>query len=265
MWRAIGSSVIGTSHEKLQLPCQDACEYYGCTLGSERVLLVGIADGAGSASASQIGSAEAVRHVLQQVASSKLHLLEINEYVAAGWLTATRQHLEELATARGLAVRELACTFLLAILGETRSLFLQIGDGAWIARAAAGYTVVTWPSGGEYANQTTFLTSPNWREQMQFSAVPGALGAVAGFTDGLQNVALHFASRTAHAPFFDGKLQALGAAADVAALQEPLRRYLASPALAERTDDDKTLVLACRHELKLLGPPSIAGGAPDAF
>jgi hypothetical protein len=29
--------------------------------------------------------------------------------------------------------------------------------------------------------------------------------------------------------------------------------FLSSAALAERTDDDKTLVLACRQEVKLLG------------
>jgi hypothetical protein len=256
MWRAIGSSVVGTSHQKLQTPCQDFCDYYSCFLGSDRVFLIGIADGAGSASASDIGSEEAVRHVLQSIARSGLSLFEINEKIAADWLLSTRERLDAVAHERKIPVRELACTTLVAILGESCAVFVQVGDGAWIAHKNGTYEAVTWPSGGEYANQTTFITSPNWREVMQFRVVREALSAVAGFSDGLQSLALHIASRSVHAPFFDSKFKALEAADDETNLRAPLIEFLSSPALVARTDDDKTLVLACRRDLKLLGPPS---------
>src|SRR5260221_11825544 len=168
MWRAIGSSVIGTSHQKLRTPCQDFCDYYSCFLGSERVLLIGIADGAGSASASDVGSLEAVQHVLKNITHSGLSLIEIDEHVAANWLLSARGRLEEVAHDRNLPVREFACSMLVGILGQSCSIFVQVGDGAWIAQNNSSYTAVTWPSGGEYANQTTFITSPNWREVMQF-------------------------------------------------------------------------------------------------
>src|SRR5689334_14686988 len=97
MWRAIGSSVVGSSHEKLQLPCQDACEYYSCVLGAERVLLIAIADGAGSAKASEVGSRAAVDHILQKIAGSGLNLMEITQEVISKWMLSVRDCLEGVA------------------------------------------------------------------------------------------------------------------------------------------------------------------------
>jgi hypothetical protein len=88
---------------------------------------------------------------------------------------------------------------------------------------------------------------------MQFRAVHEPLSAIAGLSDGLQDVALHFASRSVHAPFFDSKFEALGKTDDETSLRAPLIEFLSSAVLSERTDDDKTLVLACRQEVKLLG------------
>ena len=256
MWRAIGASVIGTSHEKAQTPCQDSCAYYSCFLGSERVMVIAIADGAGSAAASEIGSSEAVQCILRQIANSGLTLFEISEGTVAKWMKVAREHLESVALARGVTSRDLACTLMFAILGEFASIFAQVGDGAWVARGHNGAAIATWPSGGEYANQTTFITSPNWREVLQFRVIVEPLRSVGGFSDGLQSVALHFGSRSVHAPFFEAKWDALHAADDETSLHAPLVAFLGSPALAERTDDDKTLVLACRQEVKLLAGPA---------
>ena len=253
MWRVIGTSVVGASHQKLLTPCQDYCGYQFCILGSERVLAIGIADGAGSAKASEIGSQETVEHLLRQIANCGLGLIEIHEEIAANWIQSARDHLDAVAVERNLSIRDLACTVLFAILAESSALFCQVGDGGWIVKANGSYTTATWPSGGEYANQTTFITSPNWREVMQFNVRRERLSAVAGFSDGLQNVALHFASRSVHTPFFDSKFEALETAEDETSLRAPLMEFLSSAALAERTDDDKTLVLACRQEVKLLG------------
>jgi hypothetical protein len=67
------------------------------------------------------------------------------------------------------------------------------------------------------------------------------------FTDGLQMLALHFASRSAHRPFFEPLFTTLREAANPEALGGPLREFLDSPAVNERTEDDKTLVLAIRE------------------
>ena len=72
---------------------------------------------------------------------------------------------------------------------------------------------------------------------------------VALFSDGLQRLALHYQTRTAHAGFFKPMLATLRAApADaLESLSTQLAAYLSSPAVNERTDDDKTLVLATRQ------------------
>lgn len=253
MWRVVGTSVVGASHEKLQTPCQDYCGYQFCILANERALVIGIADGAGSAKASEIGSQATVEHLLRQIATCDLSLGAITHEIAAGWIQNARDHLDEIAAERELSVRDLACTLLFAILTETGAVFCQVGDGGWVVQANGHYQTATWPSGGEYANQTTFITSPNWREVLQFNLLRDRITGVAGFSDGLQNVALHFASRTVHAPFFDSKFKALAATEDETSLRAPLMEFLSSSALAERTDDDKTLVLACHQEVMLLG------------
>ena len=256
MWRAVGTSTIGTSHEKLNLPCQDYCAYYSCILGSDRVLVAAIADGAGSAKNADIGARESVLHILHQITNCNLALLDIDEQTAVGWFEGVRNRLNAVADERKILFRDLDCTLLFAILGEYCSIFGQTGDGAWIIKSETGYDPATWPTRGEYANQTFFVTLPNWRDTMQFSRIMKPLEAVAGFSDGLQDLALHFASQSVHAPFFDSKFSALRNCEDETSLKSPLAEFLQSPALVARTDDDKTLFLACRKETILLAYPN---------
>ena len=65
-------------------------------------------------------------------------------------------------------------------------------------------------------------------------------------SDGLQLLALDYAHRAAHRPFFAPFLQALRSAPQ-GELTVPLAEYLASEAISRRTDDDRTLVLATRR------------------
>jgi hypothetical protein len=57
-WQVIGAAVQGLSHQKQGLPCQDALEY-GCLPGG--LLLVALADGAGSALHAELGAQAAVQ------------------------------------------------------------------------------------------------------------------------------------------------------------------------------------------------------------
>jgi hypothetical protein len=69
---------------------------------------------------------------------------------------------------------------------------------------------------------------------------------IAVFSDGLQRLALNMAANTAHDPFFTPFFTVLSAAtaAQEELLQTELAQFLQSPAVNERTDDDKSLVLA---------------------
>ncbi|MEX0611687.1 MAG: hypothetical protein WD229_06175, partial [Pirellulales bacterium] len=65
---------------------------------------------------------------------------------------------------------------------------------------------------------------------------------------GLERLALRFDSHTAHEPFFAPLFRVLQSANDLDGLNEGLRQFLASDSVQARSDDDKTLILASRHD-----------------
>ena len=71
------------------------------------------------------------------------------------------------------------------------------------------------------------------------------------FSDGLQRLALVYQSQTVHEPFFEPMFAELRNAdlQTCNSLSDQLARFLDSPKINERTDDDKTLVLASRRDL----------------
>jgi len=248
MWRVVPASVIGTSHEKAGLPCQDACGFLRFKCGDEDFLLAAVADGAGSAALSHVGSFEAVNHLLATVSREILALPEITKDQMRKWMQDVLTHLASVAERENTTQAELACTLLFALVGNSEAIFAQIGDGGWVVEKDGGVIPATWPQNGEYANVTTFITTDGALEAMQFERLNGKILAVAGFTDGLQTLALNFLSRTAHAPFFKPMFDAINSCDDETSLIAPLHSFLVSEAVVFRTDDDKTLVLACRCE-----------------
>jgi hypothetical protein len=122
--------------------------------------------------------------------------------------------------------------------------FFQVGDGAIIVRRQGVYGVVFWPQSGEYANTTNFLTDEQFEQALEFLALPVQVVDVALLTDGVQRLALTFESQTPHPPFFQPLFEALRSTSDVAGLDKDMRRFLESRSVQDRSDDDKTLVLA---------------------
>jgi hypothetical protein len=260
---------VGTAHVRRGLPCQDACRCEElATAAGEPLLLALVADGAGSAPRAEIGSRLAC----------DLVQAELRAFFAAGGALGdlSRQAVEDLlarlqgavavrAEADGCRVRDYACTLLAAVVGTDRAVFFQVGDGAIVVSAAAGgaegpaaespgqetaaeYGWVFWPGSGEYENVTFFATEPDAKEHLEWDLLLRPIEEIALFSDGLQRLALHYASRTVHAPFFRSKLSVLSeSAASPEALAAGLSNFLASPEVDLRTDDDRTLVLATRR------------------
>jgi hypothetical protein len=136
---------------------------------------------------------------------------------------------------------------LLAVIGPTSAAFAQVGDGAIVIGQGEGYRTIFWPEPAEYVNATDFLTDDSFPAPLRFETVEDSIVEVAAFTDGLQRVALDFAARTGYTPFFRPLFDALRNAANLESLAEPFHNFLASDRVNERTDDDKTLVLAVRR------------------
>lgn len=217
------------------------------SVGDDECLVIACADGAGSASEGAVGAAlacEAFCRCARDGLSAGLRMADVDQARMLAWYRQVRDDLLEEAARRTLLVRELACTLLTAIVSPRASVFAQVGDGAIVVGADQHYQVATWPVSGEYANETTFITADAFDRAFEFVRGPDRISEIAVLTDGLQRLALSYANRSVHAPFFAPMFQALLAAEDPDFLAADLERFLDSPAVNERTDDDKTLVLA---------------------
>jgi hypothetical protein len=247
MWRYVSASVQGTSHQRNNAPCQD---YNAVTeLNGARLLLV-CSDGAGSGSKSELGSEVACRTLVDEVTrftSLGGEIENVTRETAVEWLQAIRAKLTTQAEAAGVTTRELACTIIAALVGSQSTAFIQVGDGAAVTVAQDDtYKVVFWPEQGEYANTTFFVTGPDAVERLRVEIISDPLKDIALFTDGMQHIALHYESRSAHVPFFAPMFARLRSEEQWQALSDPLRTFLGSEAVRKRTDDDCTLILASR-------------------
>jgi hypothetical protein len=217
------------------------------SVGEDECLILACADGAGSASEGGLGAAIACRQFClraRDALSGDLRIADLSAPELLGWYGAVRDDLTEEASRRGIRPRELACTLLTAVLSPDAGVFAQVGDGVIVVGADESYRAVTWPTSGEYANETTFLTADAFEHAFECVRWQSPAHEVALLTDGLQRLALSYADRSVHAPFFIPMFRALRAAELPDLLAPELERFLDSPAVNQRTDDDKTLVLA---------------------
>ncbi len=233
------------------------------TLGGPTLVSI-VCDGAGSAAHSDVGSWLAASTFAELV---ELHfeaggsVAELSREKASTWIKLVTDALEVRARESGHALRDYACTLLAAIIGTRDAAFLQIGDGAIVVSHGEedGWSYVFWPQHGEYANTTNFVVSANAADVLEFEIAPRRIDELAMFSDGIENLVLHQASRTVHGPFFDQMMPPVRKAADPGLdmkLSAGLQSYLGSPKICERTDDDKSLILASRR------PPITEPAAP---
>jgi hypothetical protein len=176
----------------------------------------------------------------------RLAVEQIDQQVMTDWYGLTRTVLEQEARGRGQAPRQFAATLLLAVVGETAARFAQIGDGAIVVQDDGGYRPVFWPKSHEYVNATNFLTDGDWKGATAFAGRDSRLDELALLTDGLQPLCLDYTAKAAYRPFFSPMFCPLREANSGSDLLTDLRQFLDSPQVNERTDDDKTLILATR-------------------
>jgi hypothetical protein len=267
-WRLACASAIGTSHSRFSQPCQDACHCEVLAAGSDEPVLVALAaDGAGSARRAEAGSALACSLLRQEIVTalaSGLSPGSLTRDFVSGMVLGVRAAIAARAEGEARTPRDFATTVLGAVVGVEEAVFFQIGDGAIVVSTPdedGEFGWIFWPESGEYENTTFFLTDPDMEDHLQWVHCARPCDQVALFSDGLQRMALHFQSRTAHAPFFRSMMQAIEAAADDSpeVLSHELALYLSSPAVNARSDDDKTLILATRR--RPVVPPARDDGA----
>ena len=174
------------------------------------------------------------------------------------WLANTADRLTARADEDGEPAKDYSCTLLAAIIGSETAVFAQIGDGAIVVKdEAGGWRWVFWPQRGEYANQTVFILSAGAAAALDFTVMPVRIDECAIFSDGIERMVLHGATKTVNGAFFDEMFIPVRASRERGLdekLSEKLKEYLGSAPVNARTDDDKTLILATRQTRVKAGP-----------
>lgn len=233
-WRTVGASAAGSAHLHNGTPCQDAFAV-GTTASGH--LVVAVADGAGSASRSEEGAQAAVGAAVAFLSAAEVDA-PLEEMVADA-VRAARCAVH--AAAGDADASELATTLTVIVAADAGIACAQVGDGAAVIRRDGALVLVDPVERGEYLNETCFLTSSGWREELRVASIESAgVDAIAVMTDGLQLLALDLVSQVPHPGFF----VPLFDWAERGGEAEELGAFLASERVCSRTDDDKTLVLA---------------------
>jgi serine/threonine protein phosphatase PrpC len=245
-WQVAATSVCGTSHQKREQPCQDA--HYWSIVHND-VLVAAVADGAGSAALGKVGATLAVCSAATTV-SARYHSADWPD-TDEDWhqclveaVHAAQTAIAAEARARQVTVREFAATLILVVAMPELVAVIQIGDGAVVVGDAEEKLItLTIPQTGEYANETTFLVSPNALDTAQFRVWHGLPRHVVAFSDGLQRLALNMPDGNPYAPFFLPLFRFMEAVTETTEAQAQVEALLSSRRLRERTDDDITLLL----------------------
>ncbi len=251
MWKHLGESVIGTSHRATGTPCQDAHRLLVLDHVGGPILIATVADGAGSAALAELGAqtaCEVLRDAVVRTLTERSALDSLEPADVRAWFLAARSDLCRIAREREAAPRDLACTALLAVLGPERALFGQVGDGAIVVGTDTTFTPIFWPEPAEYVNVTDFLSDDDMPDRLMLAVITESFHNVALLTDGLQRLALDFVTRRGHPGFFGPLFTPLWNGGEPENLRQPLRSLLDSPKINDRTDDDKTLILATRSK-----------------
>jgi hypothetical protein len=137
---------------------------------------------------------------------------------------------------------------LVAIICGNGASFWQIGDGAMCFRFRDSETFqyAFWPEKGEYANVTFFVTDANAQQHLEYDFSDCDIVQLAVFSDGLERLALNFATGEPHSAFFNGLFPYLSPLepGHAVELSSQIAAFLGCERVTRRTDDDKTLILA---------------------
>lgn len=172
-WIVVGDSIIGQSHIKNNVPCQDNHHYemihpnWGIAI---------LADGAGSVEYAHKGSAFIVREAAELfkkliqkedwLQKDQLPSPEKWKEKAQKTLKIIRGKLEIFAQQEKTELKEMSSTLMVLIFSHLGILVTHIGDGrAGYCNAQKEWKALIEPWKGEYANETIFVSSDIWGEQ----------------------------------------------------------------------------------------------------
>lgn len=181
-WRSATAVIVGRSHERAGLPCQDR------TAGrqSRGVNAIALADGAGSASCSGLGADVAIETTLDRLTDMFDELVADESGEARRrFFQSVLSRLESAAAAAATDLRTLACTLLFVAVKDRKFIAGHVGDGMIVRARALGCDVLSQPQRGEFANETVFITSRDaWTQFRWYRGTVDDITAFALMSDG---------------------------------------------------------------------------------
>ena len=249
-WSWIGACSIGTSHLTRGAGCDDAGACVVTDTPNGSTLIAVVSDGAGSASLSKIGSHIVVRGFCRSAlrfARRAGRPTDLDKGVASDWLDDLRDRIEQASLRQNSPRRTFAATLVGCMIQKDGIAIVHVGDGACVIRLRGepDWRVPSWPVQCEYASTTNFVTDDP-EPHTYVNHVSGDVAEVALFLDGLERLALDFATKTAFSPFFVSMFKTLpdSGSGRHRQLSGDLRAFLDGASITQRTDDDKTLIMA---------------------
>lgn len=256
-WRFAHASTIGTAHINQNTGCQDKAVCISFETNDGEILIAAVADGAGSTTHGQIGAEIACQTFVAETMSvlqtcDSASIKSVNEDFGKNWLEYFKLKISEAAQGDEKTIRDYASTFIGAVVGEKSASFFQIGDGAAVyspSGAAGSYRFALETPESEYVNLTDFLTDESAGERLHYKLIDEPIEDLILFTDGVATVAINYQNRQPHEPFLLPMIAPLRNKSSAEGLSEKLEKFLSSAKINEKTDDDKTIILASRHKL----------------
>lgn len=256
-WRVAHASAIGAAHINQNTECQDrfACEIVETKNGE--VLIAVVADGAGSTTDGQIGAQIACQFFIEVVTdflnSQDASISSLNLEFGRFWISYFQKKIADVAEKKAKTMRDFASTLVGAVIGKNQAAFFQIGDGGAVFSTSGevkSYRFAITPEESEYVNITEFLTDETAIESLRFELIEERIEDLILFSDGIFPIAVDYQTGQPHEPFLMPMIAPLRNG-NGDNLNEKLESFLASPKINEKTDDDKTIILASRNELKI--------------
>ena len=253
-WRLAKASAIGQAHIRQETVCQDrlACEIF--ERETDEILIAVIGDGAGSTSEGQTGAEIACKTFVEQIKSfldsSQASIKSLNKTFGKFWISHFQEKIGEIAKLKNKETREFATTLIGVVAGKDAVAFYQVGDGGAVFSVSGekeSYKFGLEPEDTEYVNMTNFLTDETAIDSLKFKLIEEPVEDIILFSDGIYSVAVDYKDNSPHEPFLMPMIAPLRSSTEVNGLNEKLESFLASPKLNEKTDDDKTIILASRH------------------
>ena len=233
-------AVAGRGHERTETPCQDVA----VTETDGEVTVAVVADGAGSASRSDIGAALAAEVTLDLLLDEFEDLYNTGEREAARKIIdAVRGRLARASTNLGVNVRELGSTLLFAAVARGRYLVGHLGDGLIAWRRRGLVEPLSIQERGEFANETVFVTSRGAPEKLRIrKGAAYCVTAITLMSDGAAE-SLFVRQQRRVAPAVEKMWSWLESHPQEEAV-DLLERSLAGP-IRNRTSDDCSLAMMC--------------------